>query len=232
MSYLIALLFALIPALLGFSVNNQRVTRVAILDTGLDVDDIRFKDKLCPEVGEDFTGEGLNDIHGHGTHVAGLIKQYAGEANYCLIILKYYSEKDPSFINVNQYLQALDSLHKYKPDIVNYSGAGPIEERPERTIIATLPKVKFFVAAGNEGEDLDKRCDAFPACYADSLKNITVVGNLNGVSNFGKVVTVWIDGNNIQSTVPYSISNNGLARMSGSSMSTAIETGRWVHEHY
>lgn len=240
MSYLIALLFALIPTLLGFanesrgfSVNNQRVTRVAIIDTGLDIEDIRFKDHICPEVGQDFTGGGLADVHGHGTHIAGLIQQNAGPANYCFIILKYYSETARGFVNMNHYLAALDSLYRFHPDVVNYSGGGDNSDEIERSIIANFPKTRFFVAAGNDGHDLDLHCDNFPACYADKLQNITVVGNLNGASsNFGKVVTSWFDGNNIESTVPYAISSSGLARMTGTSMSTALATGHYLHEHY
>lgn len=223
------LLFA--PFFFGFTNNNKKITRVAIIDTGLNVEDPRFKDHLCPEVGEDFTGEGLTDIHGHGTHVAGLIKQYAGNVNYCLIILKYFSIKDSSSINTRQYLSALDSLNKYHPDVVNLSVTGPVSMPEERAIITNLSKTKFFVAAGNEGADLDLVCDAFPACYAKDLKNVTVVGNLNAKdSNHGSVVGLWINGTGVESTYPYTLDATGRHVLSGTSMSTAIATGKYIYE--
>lgn len=223
------LLFA--PFFFGFSHNNQQVTRVALVDTGLDVDDIRFKNHICPEVGEDFTGEGLADIHGHGTHVAGLIEQYSGDKNYCLIILKYYSERDPAFINAQQFLRALESLQTYKPDVVNISVNGPVPLSGEKAIFASLPNTKFFTSAGNDGKDLDVLCDTYPACYAKELKNITVVGNKNGrFSNYGSVVGLWIDGNSVESTYPYSLDPTGKHQLTGTSMSTAIATGQYVNK--
>jgi thermitase len=49
---------------------GSRATRIAILDTGID----RAHPDLASKVvgGADFTGEGLFDGHGHGTHVAGI----------------------------------------------------------------------------------------------------------------------------------------------------------------
>jgi hypothetical protein len=78
---------------------------VAVVDTGLDPE-LMNDSSICPDGHKDFTGQGLQDINGHGTHISYLIDQYAKnfillkdgdssklksiKSNYCQIILKYY----------------------------------------------------------------------------------------------------------------------------------------------
>ncbi|MBU2639371.1 MAG: S8 family serine peptidase, partial [Nanoarchaeota archaeon] len=61
---------------LGFQGNG---IKIAVLDTGIDSHDA-LKDKIANE--KAFTGEShINDINGHGTHVAGIITSIAPEAS-------------------------------------------------------------------------------------------------------------------------------------------------------
>lgn len=45
-------------------------------------------------------------------------------------------------------------------------------------------------------------------------------------SNHGKIVNALEEGSNIESTLP----NNTYGRMTGTSMSTAIHTGKYIYE--
>lgn len=221
--------------LLSFLIYPNKATtrhlpiRVAILDTGLDLKDPRFKNILCPTGHKDFTGLGFYDHHGHGTHVAGLIKKYAHDSNYCIIILKYTDVNVDSEIAFSSALQALTELNKIKADIVNFSGGGTISSATEFSIIKNS-KQKFIVAAGNDGRSLDTgKYHYYPASY--NLPNITIVGSLNSdkeksdSSNYGDKV-VWEIGEDVLSTLP----NGEEGYKSGTSMACAIRTGKTIYE--
>jgi hypothetical protein len=76
--------------------------------------------------------------------------------------------------------------------------------------------VKIVVAAGNNGMELKKGCNFYPACHKYFLHNMIVIGNLhNRDSNYGEIIDYMIDGN-----------RKGFPRMSGTSQSTAIFTGQ------
>src|SRR5690606_17888997 len=83
---------------------------IAVIDTGIS-DKLKDGKFLCKMGHKDFTGTGLNDVHGHGTHVSGLIHQHAAKtadwnksANYCQVILKYW---DPNQTDGNPLQQEL-----------------------------------------------------------------------------------------------------------------------------
>jgi hypothetical protein len=74
------------------------------------------------------------------------------------------------------------------------------------------------VAAGNNSSNLDKKCNAFPACYRKLLpyKNFHVVGASDtGSSNYGKVVTDIEKGSNV-----------GFPVMSGTSQASAVKMSK------
>ena len=199
-------------------------TRVAVLDSGLDLSDTRFKNILCHEYHYDFTKEGLFDRIGHGTHIVGLIQQYAKNSNYCLIIIKYARNTGS---NKPAYLLALKRAIELKVDIVNLSGGGVGLLKEEMNLIKNNPKIKFIVCAGNEHEDITEN-KYYPASYG--FKNIITVGSIDNIgrismtSNYGSLVDVWEVGENVISTLP----GYRMGMMSGTSMSTAIHTGKYI----
>lgn len=203
--------------------------RVVILDTGLDIEDVRFNKLLCKDYqGLDFTNEGLEDVEDHGTHVTGIIKKYAKDSNYCLTIIKYYAKGSKT--TRKALIQALTWIHWIKPAYVNFSSGGRDWYDEEFKLIKETPETKFIVAVGNDTTNLDKVCDYYPACYP--LKNIYRVGSLNRdgtkarSSNFGSIVNFWQIGEHVLSTVP----NDREDYMSGTSMATAVQTGKMIYE--
>lgn len=85
--------------------------------------------------------------------------------------------------------------------------------------------------ASSVGQDLDKNCYYFPACYNFSPTYFRVVGSNTGYvnefggttnySNYGKKVTHWENGTNV-----------GIPALKGTSQATATHLGKWVREIY
>lgn len=208
--------------------------KVAVIDTGVDITDARFKGKIC-EGSKDFTGTGLKDTVGHGTHVAGTIIKYAGsKVNYCLLILKFYSPIASGRVNFERSLEAIKYAGEQRANLINYSAGGPDRQPEEAEAIKALPWALFIVAAGNNGIDAVEGRDPtsengakgyFPAAYG--LPNVIAVGSLDidgkrlPTSNFGPAVKVWELGV-VESTLPGG--KRGILR--GTSMATAVFTGK------
>ncbi len=204
--------------------------KVAVIDTGLDLTDARFEKKLCLSGHKDFTGEGIHDSHGHGTHVAGLIQAHAGNSNYCLIVVKFWGTSVSTERGNATMREAIAYAAALHADFVNISAGGEGSSLDELRIIANATKTRWITAAGNYARDLDAHCDYFPACYR--LPNVVIVGSrlANGrparSSNVGSVISAWELGEDVLSTAP----GGFVRRLSGTSMATAVHTGRLLHE--
>jgi major intracellular serine protease len=222
----------MVSLLLAFTISSYADTqiRIGVLDTGLDLKDPRFEQHLCKDGHNDFTEKGMEDVNGHGTHVAGLITQYAKGANFCLVILKYYHDTDDQN-SLTAYRTALSKINSLKLDFVNYSSGGIGVDLFESENIKKNKQITFVVAAGNDNKNLDVEV-YYPASY--NFKNIVVVGALGidnkklEMSNYGKLIDYWDIGENVYSTLP----KGRMGWLNGTSMSTAIRTGKLVKEKY
>ncbi len=202
--------------------------KIAVVDTGLDLTDRRFANVLCPTGHKDFTNTTIRDLHGHGTHIAGLIKANAGtQSGYCLIILKFYDANASGRISRDRTIAAFAEADRLGADIINLSGGGPGFDESEYLIMRNSQAL-FVLAAGNDGKDVDFD-GYYPAAY--HLLNSIVVGNMdtNGKrvssSNFGSVVTAWEIGLNALSEAP-DWSRDPMVRMTGTSQAAAVHSGR------
>lgn len=204
--------------------------RVAVVDSGLDIQDPRFSRYICPGESRDFTGRGINDEHGHGTHVASVIIKNANNNKFCLIILKYFSPENSDHDNSVYADRAMEYIKKIKPSIVNYSGGGDSRSEFDEDTISSLPKTMFIFAAGNDSHSYNYR-KYYPAALTKLYDNVIVVGN--GVdqahralsSNYDYPNMEWVPGIDIEGYAP----NHGTAVMTGTSQSTAIYTGRLLN---
>lgn len=209
--------------------------KVAVIDTGLSLVDLRFKDRLCKSGHRDFTGTGINDVNGHGTHITGLIISHAQNANYCLLILKYYADGAAGIINTQRFVMALKHAAAEGAKIINLSVSGVEVSKDEKEFIRANSKILFIVSAGNDGKDLTKN-PTYPAAYGFS--NILVVGALKHdgnkleSSNWGALVDKYELGENLLSTVPYALNMTGLGYLSGTSQATAVVTGKFLKSKY
>lgn len=196
--------------------------RIAVIDSGLNLNDPRFT-HLCKTGHKNFvTGETIEDTVSHGTHIAGLIQKYARDANYCMLIYKYFSYRNMDN-NDKIFVSAIEEAIENKADVINISGGGIGFNEEEALLIANNPKVTFVVSAGNSGKNLDIPGNEF---YPASLfyKNIRVVKNIdsNGVpsksSNYSSRLSYWEIGESVLSYLP----NGKEGYLSGTSQSAAI----------
>lgn len=221
---------------------GSRKIPVAVIDTGIDAKQPDLRDNICRHNGEygyDFVSNKINpsDIHGHGSHVAGIIgataKTKAGVSgvapNICLMAIRYYSDTASGSQNLANTIKAIDYAVAHGARVINYSGGGAEFSEGEMKAIqrAEAKGVIFVAAAGNEYQDTDRSGNAYyPAAYG--LSNIIAVAatNINNQilpsSNWGmKHVHVAAPGENIFSTLP----NGKYGYLTGTSQATAFVSG-------
>lgn len=205
--------------------------RVAVIDTGLDLNDERFQDVLCEsKYHKDFTGAGIEDRVGHSTWIVGKIKEIAGnQGGYCIMVLKFYLESNPGITNLSNEVAAINFAVSNGASIINVSAGGYEFSETEYEAIARAPQVEFFVAAGNNNQSLDNtKYKYYPASY--ELKNVTAVGATDkdmhriSTSNYGTKVMTWEVGDNLESTLP----NGARGRLTGTSMACAVKTAKVI----
>jgi subtilisin family serine protease len=212
---------------------------VAVVDTGIQGDHAFLAKNIyvvggkntATNYGVDFSGEKVTntptDQHGHGTHVAGIVKSIFPDVK--ILALKYYNPKASGQANLDATIRALQYAVDNNVDVINYSGGGPEASIEELRVLKAAEKKGILViaAAGNERSNIDdKRHAYYPASYG--LSNIITVGahddslNIIPSSNWGKnTVDIAAPGHRIRSAIP----QNGAGYMTGTSQATAFVTG-------
>ena len=177
----------------------------------------------------------LDDNHGHGTHIAGIIGAEAGNGKgitgiapeVSMMILKYYDPKVPGTDNLRNTVQSINYCVKQGAHIINYSGGGTEFSQDEFDAIAEANRkgILFVAAAGNERSNSDQH-HYYPADY--KLANIISVTAIDpstqvlASSNYGvETVDIAAPGQNILSSLP----GNTYGYMTGTSQATAFVTG-------
>jgi subtilisin family serine protease len=177
----------------------------------------------------------LDDEHGHGTHIAGIIGAEGGNGigvvgvspKVSLVILKYYDSKGSDVNNLVNTVKAIDYSVKVGCNIINYSGGGIAPSSEEKAAIERAAKkgILFVAAAGNERSNSDVR-KYYPADYGlPNIISVTAIDRFKQVlqsSNFGeKTVDIAAPGNDIISTLPH----GQYGFMTGTSQATAFASG-------
>lgn len=209
----------------------EKVFRIVVLDTGF-TKSTYSNVELCEEDSRDFTGTGLKDNDGHGSHIANIIADRVN-VDFCIIVVKWF---DPSSSN-STIQRASKNAFIYIATLkdivaVNFSASGRGFWPEEKLAIEKIIKngAKVFVAIGNDGKDMDKKCDAYPACY--KIPGLVPVGNKNrdgtieSHSNYGKIVEEWEVGVDVIADTP-----EGPIAMTGTSQATAVATAKYVNSN-
>ena len=206
--------------------------KIAVLDTGCDINHICLKDRIIDY--KNFTFEGdkndVTDKRGHGTHVAGIIagnriKQgVTGVAPDCeLIICKVISSHGGFDEDI---IEALEYAIEQKVDIINMSigGAGIHKTMQDLIKKATELGISVVCAGGNYG---DGRADTNELIYPGAFEEVIEVGAVDSnnmickFSNSNDMIDVCSYGKGITSTFP----NNRYAKLDGTSQATPHVSG-------
>jgi subtilisin family serine protease len=165
------------------------------------------------------------DRHGHGTHIAAIIKSV--NPNVQIIPIKYCDPTASAKDNLKNTVKSIRYAIQMKVDIINYSGGGLGANAEEFLALkeASEKGILLVAAAGNEGVNADT-AHYYPASYP--LENILSVTAFDPwlkilpSSNFGaKSVDIAAPGYNILSAMPA----NQFGTMTGTSQATAFATG-------
>lgn len=246
----------------NYSTGSKDVV-VAVIDSGIDLKNTDLKNNLWTNPGEipgdgiDNEGDGyiddihgwnfysnnnnIQDVYGHGTHVAGIIGAEGGNSwgvaginwNVSLMTLKFTD--DSGMGNTGTAAQAMDYIsmmkNVYGVNVVVANASWGGGTGFSNILYAAINKlndagVVLTVAAGNSGSDNDITL-RYPSCYDSN--NIISVGALssNGISlasysNYGATtVDIAAPGGGILSTIPY----NTVGYKSGTSMASPQVAG-------
>lgn len=161
--------------LISYSTLAQQnpAVKIAVIDTGISASMLTELNTICKgSLHKDFTGRGLYDVDGHGTHISGLIDQHAKsilmgrndsllvlnnkKANYCQIILKFFHNRSSNTDVELSMIRALTYAINLKVTMINISAGGPSHTHEECNLIkiALDRGIKVVAAAGNNGKYL------------------------------------------------------------------------------
>lgn len=196
---------------------------------GKDDDDNGFVDDLH---GWNFfdNSKDLQDNHGHGTHIAGIIltelKKLKIENQFRFQILKYFDSETPSLGLLRASNRSFEYAVINGTQLVNYSGGGYEPNKDEEKWIQLLKQkhIPLIAAVGNQNVNTDLN-PFFPASY--NHENIFAIGAADQTqvaadfSNYGNRFLDFISpGVKIES---FGL-NGTKTKLSGTSQSTATAT--------
>lgn len=213
---------------------------VAVIDTGVDPTHPFLVNNLYIPTGRtssdnygfDFSKGRISqtqpeDKHGHGTHVAGIIKSVYPDVK--ILVLKYFNPHASGQDNLDSTIEALRFAVDQGVDIINYSGGGPEPAADELSVLKKAERkgILIVAAAGNEESNIDDKKKAyFPASYG--LTNIITVTahdqsrTVLSSSNYGKrSVDISAPGYRIKSSLP----GGRAGYLTGTSQATAFVSG-------
>jgi subtilisin family serine protease len=223
-------------------------TIVAVLDTGLDLNNPEFVNHLWvnPNGGsgaDGYAGDvfgwnfvsnngNVQDDNGHGSHVSGILAA-AGNNNYGVVGVDWNALIMPVKVldstgsgTTDAAVSGIYFAVEHGARVINASwGGGPYSQAMANAIaFANQHGVVFVTAAGNNGTNND-RVPSYPADYRlpneIAVAAIDQFGNLASFSDYGPTtVDLGAPGVNVLSTVP-----GGFAYFSGTSMATPYVAG-------
>jgi len=221
-----------------FSYESASNVYIYVLDTGIYASHSSFTDRIGGNlkknrviVGKSFIdGEENTDLHGHGTHVAGIAGStdfgVAKRAN--LVAVKVMNKtgvgKWSSIIAAFEWTLSHLKSTSSKKGIINLSLSGNRSASAIDAMKSVLSQgMNIVAAAGNNGNDA---CTHTPG--SSSSDGVVVVGNIDvndyitSSSNYGKCISIYAPGSKITSTATV---NGEKKVMSGTSMAAPHVAG-------
>ena len=223
---------------------------VGVVDTGIDVSHPEWSNKVNTSLSRNYVDDGgpaTQDIHGHGTHVAGIIGakynndelNFSGVCQNVTLVSLRVANKQGKFW-VDDLISAIDHSDENDIPILNISLTSRYNDYTDLKQAAANYSGLMICAAGNRAENIDFN-ETAPASLNNA--NIISVGASTSAdaiwlsSNYGSVaVDLFAPGEDILSCYPRSLcspticaSGNhleyGYHIKSGTSMATPFVTG-------
>ncbi|MCG8608524.1 S8 family peptidase, partial [bacterium] len=190
---------------------------VAVLDTGVDPDHPDLKDAIIGS--RDFTGDGIEDRNGHGTHVAGVIAARLNRVGFVgvapkakLLIGKVLANNGTGAYE--WIAKGIDWAVAKGADVISMSLGGSSSDGQLFTSVHNaLVKGRYVIcAAGNEGS-LFQNSIGYPGRYGGviTVGSHDSDGNASGFSSRGGEIDFMAPGSDIWSTYK----EGGYATLSG-----------------
>lgn len=210
--------------------------KVAVIDTGCDVENHLLKDKIihvCNLSNDDEEDrDNVTDYLGHGTHVASLIAgdkyldgRFMGVApDVQLMIYKVVDKNGVADYDIIG--QAIYAACQRGADIINISLGGNAEapQIHEAIKMANRMQVPVVGASGNSGDGSDETTEIlFPSCYEEVIQ----VGSINDkleISSFSNT-NQFVDCVAMGEEVIGCSFNDGFRVLSGTSQSVPLVVG-------
>ncbi|KAK9760682.1 hypothetical protein K7432_015040 [Basidiobolus ranarum] len=200
---------------------------VYIIDSGINFRHVDFEGRASLPVSF-ITGEAVDDLHGHGTHVAGTVggASYGVAKKVKLIGVKVISGDGSG--TTSGIISGINWVAKQakasgRKSVANMSLAGDDSEALKQAVNAAVRAgVSFIVGAGNDSKDA---CSVSPA----NARLAFTVGATNSTdkaasfSNYGKCVKLFAPGQEITSA--WVGSTSASHKGSGTSMATPHVAG-------
>jgi subtilisin family serine protease len=212
----------------AWSMSKGEGVRVAVLDTGVDLDHPDLVANLLPGYNFINPGSSPNDDNQHGTHVAGIVAAsnndigMVGVAPDAKIVPVKVLDRHGNGNLVNVAKGIRWAVDEGGVDLICMSlgSPNPVQEVRKAIQYAESKNVVCFVAAGNSG--MTKNI-FYPAEYPETIAIGSIDENFkrSGFSNTGENLDFMAPGNRIFSTVP----DNWYAVLSGTSMATPFAVG-------
>ena len=205
--------------------------KIAVLDTGIDLNHPAFQGRLDRTNMWDYVGNdaipqeekgtnGANQGYGHGTNVAGILAQVAPKA----IILPLRVLRPNGSGDTSTLVKAVDRAIASGAKIINLSLGGVATATMDAVIKRTeAAKVIVVTSSGNS----NTQGITYPARYSSKYRNVASVGSLDltdrrsSFSNFGVEQRFAVPGEQVYSAAP----NNRQAYWTGTSQATPIMAG-------
>lgn len=209
-------------------INEGSKIKVAILDTGIDLDHPDLRDNIKGNVNMIKPRKSGDDDNGHGTHVAGIVAAVANKIGVIgtgpeisLYAVKVLDKNGSGWLS--DLIEALDWCIDNEMQVVNMCFGSYYNNKSfhEAIIEAYQAGITLVASAGNNGED-----DGFieyPARYAETIAVSAVdrYGNFASYSSYGSMIDLTAPGVDIRSTYK----KGSYEIMSGTSMSAPHVTG-------
>ncbi len=222
-----------LPQAFAISKNFGAGMKVAVIDTGIDLNHPIFTGRLAPSsewkdfVDGDTTPQEVSGAgaYGHGTAVAGLILQVAPKAT----ILPIRVLNSNGTADVATIASAIDWAVQKNARIINLSLGTNVDVAALKTAIdyATSMAIYVVASAGNEGSTTNI---TYPAAYATTgtnAKYLISVGSaqesttFSTFSNRGTALEVAAPGEGLYSAYP----GNQIATVTGTSFAAPVVSG-------